>query len=185
MMINLFLAALCSLCGVGGLYASWRGYWPRRLTVPGAWCLLVLSCVFWVRGLGAEFGSFYALISISLCAWLAVAFNYETRRLRPEKPRGPSRKVLPDSHSLTHNVMLFLFAVPLAGAAAILFSVWLVRLLPWADVNAMVLGIVLMPVFWGVASYWVCAAARPLRPALALTSCVLLCGTFIYGPFIQ
>ena len=183
-MLALSLAVLCNAAGVGSLYASWRQYWPRRLALPAGWLLLGLSSIFWLRAAGAEFGTVYALLCTGCCAWLAVALNYETRRRWPRQARPRLQQVLPvlpDSHGLWRHLALFLGVVPLAGYATILLSVTLAHLLPWADADALVAGILLMPVLWGLASFWLCADSQPLRPALTLVACALLCSMYVYG----
>lgn len=180
-MVDIFLAAFCDISGIGILYASWRGYWSRQFFVPMAWLLLGLSCVFWIRAVGAEFGIAYTFLTIAICAWFVVGFNFKIRSRQLEKPRVQALNLLPSNQAIVKNLLLFVLVVPLAGTSSIFLSVVLVHMLPLQDVNALVTGIVIMPVIWGLASYWACADTKPLRPGLALVFCGLFCALYIYG----
>lgn len=179
--VDTSLAALSGIAGVASLFAAWRERWPRRIAVSAGWGLLVLSCVLWVRAAGAEFGLVYAPLGIALCGWLAVGLTAEPRRGAPERAPAYAALGRPDRRSLARHVLLFVYVVPLAGLASILASVTLAHRLPWEPANALVAGILMMPLLWGLAAYWIVAASRPLRPALALAACAALCAAYVYG----
>ncbi|HHX83532.1 MAG TPA: hypothetical protein GX696_11205 [Pseudomonadaceae bacterium] len=177
----LVLALASGAAGVLSLYGSWRGWWQRPLALSCGWALLLLSCWLWMASKGVELGIVYALLAISILAWLAVAANYETRRHHKTPPQRVEALVLPQGRSLGRHLLLFVGVVPLAGSAAILGSVMLVHMTGWQPVNAMVSGILLMPVLWGLGAWWVCADSRSQRPLLALLLCTLLPAFYIYG----
>lgn len=175
------LALASGVAGMLCLYGSWRGWWRRPLALSCGWALLILSSWLWMAGQGVEFGIVYASLAISILAWLAVAANYEVRRRHKTAPQRVEALVLPQGRSLWRHLLLFVGVVPLAGSAAILGSVMLAHMTGWQPVNAMVSGILLMPVLWGLGAWWVCADARLQRPLLALLLCTLLPAFYIYG----
>lgn len=166
--------------GVAGLYSSWR-----RLPLSGPWVvsacwLLVLASLWaWSAGAGAEFGISFGLIGLSLLGWVAVLYNFELRERKGLRPTT-TRAVSIDARSWGRHGLLFLLAVPLAGAASILCTIWLCSLLPWHPTDKMVLAVLLVPVVWGLAAYWACADRRPLRPAGALAAAAALPALIIY-----
>lgn len=166
--MGLFFATLLGGAGLLGLFGSWRNWngFQRWGTAAG-WGLLLLSCVVWTRSAASvELGLCYALLALSVWAWLFVAGNRERRAVR--HTALPAVKVtLPALPAVFGQLLLVLAVVPLAGAAALYASTALVTLLPWQQGNALVLAMLLAPVFWGCMAYWQCADSRPLRPALS------------------
>lgn len=178
-MVATGIAALLSLLGVSALYGSWRRLVPRRFGTPLGWACLGISFVPWVHASNAEFGVVYGFLAAAVSAWLIVAFTHEARR-REDEPRPAARPVRVDPRGILRNAGVFFVAVPLAGTCALLLSVLIARLLPWPAVNALVLGFLLLPVLWGLASYWVCADEKPLRPVAGIGFTGALCAFAIY-----
>lgn len=175
-----------SLAGIFCLYQSWQqrswtqGTSGKRWLVPVGWLLLVVATTLWIPAQGAEFGIAYGLMSVSVIAWLVVFINFEIRQQKT-RDKLAGQLTAPDAKALWRHFLLFVTAVPLSGAAAMLVSVALTLLVPWRAVNEMVLAVYLMPVLWGLASYWACADEKILRPALGLLACGTLSAIFIYS----
>ncbi|TGD75712.1 hypothetical protein E4634_02195 [Mangrovimicrobium sediminis] len=166
--------------GTAGLYWSWR-----RLRFAGAWLVTTswlvigMSLWAWCAGLGAEIGLAAGLLGLSLCGGALVALNLELRRRRALAEAATGRiEITPRSWG--RHLLLFVVSVPLAGAAAIIGSVYLCRLLPWHPTNEMALAVFLAPVVWGLAAFWACADPRPARPALACLAFAALPAGLLY-----
>jgi hypothetical protein len=177
----LFSAGTASaLAGIVCLYSSWRGDSPgRRWRVPAGWLLLILAMVPWILASGAEFGVAYGAMLTSVLAWLVVLFNAEFRQ-HSHREKAAGRIGIPAARTAGRHLLLFTAAVPLAGAAAIFTSVALTLVLPWKAVNGMVLAVYIMPLLWGLGSYWACADEKLLRPTLGLSACTLLSALPVY-----
>lgn len=171
--VHAVAALALTAAGVAVLYAVWRG----RLAARGGWRLLgwgalAAALVPWTSALGLEFGVTAALLMPPVAAWafvfLSPGSTKRRRRTRAEEP-GPASS--PDGGPargralrwLRHG-LLFVLAVPGAGAAATAASIALVWLLPWTEPNRIALVIFLMPVLWGAAAAWLCADDRLARP---------------------
>jgi hypothetical protein len=178
-MLEAFIALALGGVGIFVLYASWRKFLRGRFAVPVGWSCLALSFLPWALASNVEFASVYGFLALGLGAWLAVAVNYEIRR-RHDKPQPAAQAITLDTHSVLQNIGLFCSAVFLAGVAALLLSVTVARLLPWSAVNALVLGVLLLPIFWGLGSYWACADDKPLRPVFALAVGSALCAAWLF-----
>ncbi len=178
------IGTLLAGAGVSCLYASWKNLFSgNRWLVPAGWFVLLVATAFWVMASGAEFGISVSLLVIPLIAWGVMLLKADIRPQRAQRPQEEwdlGRASLPDMNALLRHGGLFLASVLLAGAAAILTSVALVMLLPWTKVNAMVTAVILVPVLWGLASYWVCADTNRYRPVLWLALASGLSALFIY-----
>ncbi len=179
-MVMFFAGTVFALAGIGCLYSSWqRNTLNQRWLIPVGWLLLIVATIVWVFASGAEFGIAYGLMFSSVLAWLVIFFNAEIRQNKHrEKTATPI--AAPGAKAVWRHVFLFAIAVPLSGAAALLFSVALTLVLPWKPVNEMVLAVFLMPVLWGLATYWACADEKVLRPALVLAACATASAILIY-----
>lgn len=165
--MGLIAAGILSGAGLLGLFGSWRN-WNRfrRLGTLLGWVLLFLAGVIWARSAAsAELGISYALLALTAWAWIFVGYN---RQLRPVRDTVlPVASVsLPALSAILKQLLLLVAAVPLAGAAAMVFSTAVATLLPLNQGNALVLAMLLAPLLWGCAAYWQCADSKPMRPAI-------------------
>lgn len=180
--MELLPAALLSVAGLLCLYGSWcKQPLFRPWGAWGGWALLFASG--WVWSLAAasvEFGIVYALLAPTACAWVLVLHNRQARNRRAPAPAeaGISLPALPVA---ARHLLLFVGAVPLAGAAAAYGSTALATFLPWQPGNALVLAMLVMPVVWGAGAYWLCADPKPLRPTLGLAT-LLAFGALVLNP---
>jgi len=172
--IGTFLGALAMVC----LYCSWRGASKAWLTAAG-WLLTLLSLWSWILASGAEFGVTLTLLVVPLIAWLIILFNTDVRQQRPQN-QNQGALVAPRMQTLLYHCWLFVLAVPLAGAAAVFTTTAFTLALPVAKVNAVITAVILIPIVWGLASYWVCAARKPHHPAIWLLALTGGCAGLIY-----
>jgi len=179
--INVCIAVALGLAGVACLFGAWRrriaGRWRP---VPAGWALLLASGWFWVAGTGAELGFSLVLLVTSVIAWVFVAANRSQRPRRARADEGPP-KPNADPQPWFRHALLLLLAVPGAAVASALLAVAVSLALPIEAVNAMVTVIVVMPVLWGCAAYWVCAESRLLRPAAAMVLSAAIGAAAIYA----
>lgn len=163
------LATATGFAGVLGLFHSWRmpnpkpTHW-RRL----GWILLMLSLIFWLWAQPVEFAVCFALTVPALLVWLWITYASADRKPARDTKLEQRGFIWPRLTTLGRQLLKLLLSVPLAGLASALFSVAATNLLPWETVNRLVTGVLLMPVFWGLASYWVLADTRLWRPVLTL-----------------
>lgn len=174
------LGLVLGATGVAGLYSAWRRFaLSGAAVVAASWALIAVSLWAWSRAFGAEFGVSFALIAFSLFGGLALLVNFEVRERKGDRPAN-TQAVTIDPRSWGRHGLLFFAVVPLAGAASIFCTVLLCGLLPWHDTDKMVLAVLLVPVVWGLAAYWVCADSRPLRPIAVLLACALAPALYLY-----
>ncbi|CAA0090777.1 Uncharacterised protein [Halioglobus japonicus] len=157
------LALLLCVAGILLLRLSWRR--QRTALVWTGWLLLALSPVVWSVSAGVEFAVSYALLALSIAAWLLIAVNVERQ---PAKAGNGAvdTATLPATTAL-HKLGTFLVAGPLAASASLLACALLVGLASGAESrgNSMVLTAFVFPLAWGAAVVWVCASDRLLRTA--------------------
>lgn len=182
-MPNALIGGMTTLVGVSLLFASWderiaRRFWPTTI----AWTLLVVSVYLWSRAGGAEFGTTLAILAPALVAWLYAIRNAEVRqrndRQRTQRSRSDApvqEKEAAGPRSLPRHLLLFFLTVPLCAAAAAMVSVAVGTMLPWSQVNEMVLSLAIMPILWGCAAYWILADRKLLRPVLSISAAGLSC----------
>lgn len=175
-----FIGTLLAGVGVVCLYVSWKRDTAGRsgLTATG-WLLLVAATACWVVASGAEFGISVSLLMIPLFAWAITLIKVSVRQGKAQTWEA-GQPVFPGISTILHHGGLLVASVFLAGAAAILLSVAVASLLPWTKVNAMVTATMSVPVLWGLASYWVCADTKKIRPVLWLAVASGLSALFIY-----
>lgn len=171
-MISTIAAYALGIAGVGCLYGSWKDRLPAqtRPTLLG-WLLLIGAGYFAVRASGAEFGTTLIFTAPALVAWLLVAINLELREAKVRK-RKVAEKVEPfetdSSRPLSRHLLLFVITVPLCAGAATFFSVALARALPFDYLSHIAFAVLLMPVLWGCAAYWVLADSKLARPVTTI-----------------
>lgn len=179
--INVCVALALGLGGVACLFGAWRKRFAEAWQpVPVGWGLLLASGWFWVAGTGVEFGVSLTLLVAPLFAWAFVAAN---RSRRPRRRRGDAGPPKPNAapQSWPRHALLLVLAVPVAAVASAFLAVTLSMALPIPVVDAMVVVIVLVPLLWGCAAWWVCAESRLVRPAAALLLTAALGAAVVYG----
>lgn len=172
--IGTFLAALAVAC----LFWSWKGSSKSWLMASG-WVFASLSLWAWVMASGAEFGVTLAFLVLPLIAWAMMLFNADVRQQRLQTYRQGALTA-PRVQTLLYQVLLFILVVPVAGAAAVFTTTAFTLLLPVAKVNAVVTAVILIPIVWGLAAYWVCAARKLHGPAIWLLVVTGGCAGLLY-----
>ncbi|MBI1181802.1 MAG: hypothetical protein GC201_14730 [Alphaproteobacteria bacterium] len=153
--------------GIACLHRSWRAPARRAGQVAAGWGLLAASVVFWVRAGGVEFGPAYGCLAAGLLALGAAATSAAPDKAG-RRARRPAGRLVLSLRPVPRHLLLFALAVPVAGVAAALASAAAVLALPWSGVNRMAAAVLLMPVLWGAAAYWVVADPGRYRPVAGL-----------------
>ena len=79
------------------------------------------------------------------------------------------------------QVINFLTSIVLPGVAAVLTCVWVGSLLSWSVVDKAALVVLVVPVFWGLASFWMLFDARKSRPMVSLSSLTITAAIFLFS----
>ncbi len=175
------LATATGFAGLLSLYRSWRlpapkpTHW-RRL----GWILLMLSLIAWLWAQPVEFAVSFALTVPAVLAWLWISWASADRQ--PARDTKLEKRTLnwPRLTTLGQQLLKLAISVPLAGIISALFSFAVTDLLPWEPVNRLVTGVLMTPVFWGLASYWILADTRLWRPTLTLFLAGLLSAAYLF-----
>lgn len=174
-------ATLTGLAGIASLFYSWRARLPKPLAIRTlGWLLLCLSLAVWVWAQPVEFGVTFALFAPALLAWgliyVAARHRHPSRDTKLEQ-RGFQ---WPKPDAFGYQLLMFVVSVPLAAVASALVTITVTSWLPWEPVNYLVLGVLIAPVVWGAASYWVCADPKLWRPTLTLLVAGLLAAAYLF-----
>jgi hypothetical protein len=167
-MVGQALAFSITLAGVFCLYGSWRRlsfFYPVARYI--GWLLLLVACIAWIVSSNIELGISYAMLAITVCAWLLVILNYELRTGK-QKDLIETELVLPRGATLLRHASMFLLAILLAGITAACLSTAFISMLPWQLGNALVLAMLLMPVLWGAGAWWALADPQLARPGIGM-----------------
>jgi hypothetical protein len=166
----------CTLFGTALLHLSWRRATPNRtVTTAIGWLFLVGSLALWVSAAGAEYAPIFAILALPFAAWLLAGVSQE-RRERPLTTLTRRSLRGPELASFLNHLGLFAAVVPLAGIVASLTTTVLIRWWPGEAVNNVAIGVLLMPVIWGLLAFWVCATERRLRTLSLLAGLGVLSG---------
>ncbi len=171
---------LC-VAGMASVYATGRRYTPLRVSANViGWGLITASLFLWVPISGREFAVVYAFLILPMVAWVFVVAD-------PKKGNGRTlsrtRKSVARLRSgvALHQSSLFFAAVPLAAFTSTLVALETATWLPWSEVDQLVTGVLVMPVIWGLLSYWVCATSKPSRPTVAMMAAASFSALFLFA----
>lgn len=168
-MLAAALAVASAFAGIATVRAVWRRPLRRKgLFLLAGWALAGLSFYFWTAAFGIEYGTAYAICSVSLLALFVVALNLECRTVSPEAVGRRSARWPPLFMLLQHAARLVLTTVA-AAVASFCVTMGTSRLVPLADMERHAFVIVLFPIVWGVLIYAIGRSAD-LRWPIALTT---------------
>lgn len=155
-----------------GLWALRRSWMTRRAAGPGlvlaGWFGIASGIAAFVHGYGGEVGTTYALLALSVIAYVAVMFTIE---LREARRRGVREAALDPEDRPTNwprAIAKSLLAVVLAGIAAIGLGVAFAVAMPLPAPDRIVIGGLLVPLLWGGGMAWTLSDAKLLRATLLL-----------------
>jgi hypothetical protein len=175
--VPLVIAAgvLLFLGGVVLLRRSWiaKGSGNLPIVIAG-WLAIGAAC--WVFGhvFGAEVGVAYALIVLSLVAYLIVFWGREVRAPKTQKARDAALEPDDRPSNWPRAGAKALLSIVLAGIAAIGAGVAFAVAMPVPVHDRIVIGGVLVPLLWGAGMAWTLSDAKLLRATLVLGSISLV-----------
>ncbi|MEM9256597.1 MAG: hypothetical protein AAGA91_14215 [Pseudomonadota bacterium] len=156
--------------GIVSLRYSWRRRSAAgRLALTLGWSALLLCLFAFSAAFGSEFGISYALAWIALCAFLVVASN---REVRP--PASDSPGLTGHGSGRLYKWLVFIAAGPLAGIATAQLTLLVCMLLPATRTTQVAIAVVLFPLLWACAAFWITAARLPGRASLGCVACALV-----------
>lgn len=164
------------LVGTGILFLGWKDLVPSTYARLVGWSVVALSAGFSISNWGIEFGIIYAFLLLSCAAWLYVGLDAES--WRPKATPERTDLSWPTGRVLLQQGYLFVMAVFVAGLAS-MFSAILVGLwVPGAMVDRMALVVLITPVIWGAAMFWLIFDKRSAQFGLPLV--LIISGTLLY-----
>lgn len=159
------------LAGVLVLRVSWLGRprkgWPL---VAGGWLLIVAGLAAFDYAWGGEVGTAYGLLVLSVIAYVVVAAGID---VRAGKVRGSRELSLEPDERPTNwprAIAKALLAIVLAGIASIGIGVAFAVAMPMGIHDRIVIGGLLVPVFWGAGMAWTLCDAKLIRATVVLVS---------------
>lgn len=170
--------AVLLIVGILSLRRSWLGRRQRNLPYLFAgWLAIAVGIGAFCRAWGAEVGTAYALLALSLIAFLAIALGLEDRSHRRVKVREAAPEPEERAGNWRRATVKALLSIVLAGVAAIGIGVAFAVSMPMEAHDRIVIGGLLVPVLWGGGMAWTLADAKLLRATVLL----LLISALSYG----
>jgi len=158
-------------------------FWSRKvkhgfLVVCALFILCLGALWFLISVKSLEFGVIYFLLFLMSFYIGMVLINSERWNKKSSLNRQSIRF---NFRSWFPQAINFLTSIVLPGAAAILTCVWIGSLLTWSAVDKAALVVLVVPVFWGLASFWILFDARKSRPILSLSSLTITAAFFLFN----
>jgi len=172
------------LASVGGVFYAWKAttgeafFAYKGKIIFTAWVGIFVSLVCWIQTLGAEYGVVYGIISLAFASWLFAAKNSELKvaqtKLKQHTQTWLAKK------QLLHGAATLIVAGPIALLTSCLFSLALIKWLPFAVANKWFFAALLFPILWGLSCLWLCSADKLRGPSICLISLACLsCGILL------
>lgn len=178
--MNALLPLTACIAGTTVLYFSWR---DRRRVRPLSnllgWGLITISLLLWIPLAGPEFAPIYAILVLPLVAWVFALVDPNKGNGR-EREQQRSGTTLPTPATMLRQITVFFVAVPICAFASTFIALQTTHWLPWNEIDRLVLGVLAMPIVWGILAYWTCADRNLGRPATAILLSGSLCAFSLY-----
>jgi len=168
------LLALAGLSRARGS-AAWRGWVALGLLFFAA------SLAVFISALGTGLGLSWALTAVSLAAYLRfLRLLLVAPSLGVARGKAPAAATAPAPTRPGALVLRLLAAGPLYLLASLGIGLVLATRLPWAEVNRLMLGGLLVPALWALGALHATADTRLVRIAAAPVLVALLCGAAVF-----
>lgn len=148
-MVMLLTACGLSLAAIATLYQSWRARAPAFFY--GGIAVLGASCLGWSFSQGWEYGLVYALCLPGLLVWLFIGANQ--RHQPPPKTTPAPRQVSATLQRALVHTGHMVVVLPGLMTASLLMALAISLRMPTAASGQLAVGIVLLPVIWGLLVY--------------------------------
>ncbi|MFS8037936.1 hypothetical protein ACI7BZ_13400 [Xanthobacter sp. AM11] len=152
-----------------------RMCWQRKpvsgplLTMAG-WGLIAAGLTVFVQAWNGVLGTAYALLALSIVAYVVVAGGIQVRPAR--RPPLASRALEPEDRrtNWVRGTFKAFLAIVLAGIAAMGLGLAFAIAMPLDTHDRIVIGGLLVPILWGAGMAWTLSDAKLLRAAVVLLS---------------
>jgi hypothetical protein len=156
-------ATLLSAAAVLLLYGAWRR--GSRALAGGGLAGIAIATISWCTAAGPEFGLVYALTVPAVAAVAVIAAANRRRGMPPVYAPALRRVPRPGARSTLHAAGRAGLLLPGTGLATALAALGIGYLASDDPAGRLVLAGLLLPLLWGLGSYWLLAASQPWRPA--------------------
>lgn len=178
MIFDSFLASVTTVLATSLLYHGWRksttGY-----SVAG-WCGVVASTGLWCKALSMEYGLTIGLTLPALAVWIGIAMQAKPQRA-PRLPAKPPHRWQFVPRQIAQNKGHALYLLPGQLFICALIMIALVYQLPVSEPKQMAIGVLMMPVLWGVLAYGYMMSRRKGLHIGASVACALIAGLWLFG----
>jgi hypothetical protein len=160
------------LAGLFLLRLSWlaqrRG---RTLLLPAGWLCVIAGLALWMQVWGAEVGTAYGLLGLSIGAYALIVAGADARSgTRVIVVREPALEPEVRPTNWPRGIAKSLLAIVLSGIAAIGIGVAFAVAMPMGPQDRIMIGGLLVPILWGAGMAWTLSDARLLRATAVLFS---------------
>lgn len=162
--------AVLLLAGVLVLRACWLRRQGRRWPVILGWLLVMGGFAAFSHAWGAELGTTFGLMALSVVAYGVVAVGVELRSPKKREVREVALEPEDRPTNWSRAIAKSLLAIVLAGIASIGVGVAFAIAMPMGPHDRIVIGGLLVPILWGAGMAWTLCDAKLLRATIVLLS---------------
>jgi len=170
-------ATLLTLVFTYIVYISWKKQSASLAWV--GWLGLFGNTSIWITASGPEFGVIYAFFLPAIFVWLGI--YSEQKKLSISSPIVKSqtkwqwqpKKV---SQNVGHGLYLLIGLLLVSS----LLTIAGVYLLPMSEPTKMAIGIITVPMIWGILAFWYLATTSKIKPLLFSLFSIIACGAFLF-----
>lgn len=182
MILDSFLALIATMLATSLVYLGWRNS-ATGFSFAG-WSGLVACIGLWCATLGTEFGLTIGLTLPAVLVWGGIlreaAKQHGGERVRTLPVKPAHRRQLAPRH-IAKNTAHALYLLPGQLFICALIMIALVYQLPVSEPKQMAIGVLMMPVLWGVLAYGYMMSKRKLMYVGMSLACALVAGLWLFG----
>ncbi len=168
-----YFPVIINFIGIAVIYACWNHFNRNKFALNFVgWGVITISMLFWVEFYGAEYGIVFSCISISITGLLCLGVNYQRRPQKVVQKNYQNNWI--GVRQTSTRFLTFLVAGPLALFACCALCLLIPHWFSEQRSHNLVLAAFLLPILWGLVSFWVCAKDELLVPFVV----ILLTGIF-------
>lgn len=140
--------------------------------------LAISGLIAWQNLYHNEIGTVYFLLSLTIIAWLLIAYNSNNREVKPiyyQRQTIKAQLIKPKVLTLGIVTHVFLMAI-----ISVVITLAIAQLLPFTQVNRMVIAALSYPVVWPLLSVWLMISQQKKQTYLKLLALTLIATAIIY-----
>ncbi|MAJ70142.1 MAG: hypothetical protein CBB67_001090 [Alteromonadaceae bacterium TMED7] len=178
MILESFLALVGSTVAAGGIYLSWRN--SSAVYAWLGWLAAAGSVYCWYLVLGVEYGLTIGLCLPALTVWAAIAVEANPQRQSTARIKPAHQwRLAPRQIALQTGHILYVLPGQLFICALIMIAV--VYQLPVSEPKQMAIGVLVMPVLWGLLAYWYGLSSRKWLHIAISSGAAVVAGLWLFG----